>query len=165
MRQRTQADEPARRAMRAVLAWEEEHGRQTPDWTGRCKRILEAVAGNAALRQTDVRGLRALLRNRHIPAERVGLVESVLALAGEMDADVAPDVAEPGTWSPDEVRAWTERHGGNVSRLAREMGVSRQTLQGWMADPATTASARPVLPIAQRLMEAWDRIAELEGAG
>lgn len=33
-----------------------------------------------------------------------------------------------------EVRTWVERHGGNVSALARRLGVHRSRLHDWMRD-------------------------------
>jgi transposase-like protein len=68
-------------------------------------------------------------------------------------------MTRPAPWTHEQVRAWVERHGGNISALARELGVRRQSLQAWMADPATTSSARPPSPMAQRLMEALDALA------
>lgn len=42
------------------------------------------------------------------------------------------DAAE--TWTPAEVRAWVDRHGGNVTALARRLGIGRTHLQALIAD-------------------------------
>jgi hypothetical protein len=36
---------------------------------------------------------------------------------------------EDGAWFPDEIRAWVERHGGNVSAMARRLRIGRTHLQ------------------------------------
>ena len=60
------------------------------------------------------------------------------------------------TWTHSEVRAWIRRHGGNVSRLAGRLGVRRQTLQAWAADPSEATSARPLPRYIQSHMQTLD---------
>jgi transposase-like protein len=62
------------------------------------------------------------------------------------------------TWTPAETRAWVERHGGNISRLARRLRVPRTQLQAWLADPAETSRARPLPPYIQAFMETLDTL-------
>lgn len=59
------------------------------------------------------------------------------------------------TWTPEQVRAWTDRHGGNITALARRLRVGRTRLQGWMSE---TASARPLPPYVQAHMETLDQL-------
>ena len=55
------------------------------------------------------------------------------------------------TWTPEQVAAWIERHGGNVSALARRLRVARTKLQEWKR--GTRALPRYV----QAHMETLDR--------
>lgn len=41
------------------------------------------------------------------------------------------------TWTPAEIRAWIERHGGNISALARRLGIGRTHLQALIAEGGT----------------------------
>lgn len=61
-------------------------------------------------------------------------------------------------WTPDQVRAWVERHGGNRSELARELGIGRTYLQDLLS--GRSEPSRQLV----RHMQALDRIAELEAA-
>ncbi len=36
---------------------------------------------------------------------------------------------ETTTWTPTGIRAWVDRHGGNVTALARRLGIGRTHLQ------------------------------------
>lgn len=56
-------------------------------------------------------------------------------------------------WTPTEARAWVERHGGNVSALARRLGVHRTRLQGWLSE-----DGRELPPYIQRHMETLDQL-------
>ena len=61
--------------------------------------------------------------------------------------------AIPATWTPEQVRAWIDRHGGNVSALARRLRVPRGSLQAW------AGGSRPTPPYIVALMEALDELA------
>ena len=58
------------------------------------------------------------------------------------------------TWGPAEVRAWVDRHGGNVTALARQLRVARTKLQAWMSE---SESARTLPPYIQAHMETLDQ--------
>jgi hypothetical protein len=127
-------------------------------------RLLESIAAaederpGPAIRESDVRGLQTLLRNGAIPEGRIFVVQRILAHAtGEALGDALP--AGDG-WSAAAVRAWVERHGGNVTALGRRLAVGRSKLQNWGSE---SASARSVPPYVQAHMETLDRLAELEG--
>ncbi len=60
------------------------------------------------------------------------------------------------TWPPEQVRAWIDRHGGNLSACARRLRVHRTELQGWVADPDQSSSARSLPPRVQGHMESLD---------
>ena len=64
------------------------------------------------------------------------------------------------TWPPDAVRAWVERHGGNVTALARRLRVPRTRLQEWMSE---APSSRSVPPYVQAHMETLDKLQALVG--
>lgn len=63
----------------------------------------------------------------------------------------------PAVWTPAEVRAWVDRHGGNVAACARRLRVTRGMLGAWLADPETATSAREIPPAVQAHMETLDR--------
>jgi hypothetical protein len=64
----------------------------------------------------------------------------------------------PPRWSPEQVRAWVERH-GTATDCAARLRVPRSQLQAWMADP-TKGWAREIPPYIQAHMEAIDTIEE-----
>lgn len=55
------------------------------------------------------------------------------------------------TWTPAEVRAWVDRHGGNVTALARRLAVHRTMLQAWLS------GRRGLPPYIQSHMSTIDR--------
>lgn len=64
--------------------------------------------------------------------------------------------ARPPTWTPEQVRAWVERHGGNITACARRLDVPRTQLQAWLADPGETERARPLPRYVQAHMTTLD---------
>lgn len=60
------------------------------------------------------------------------------------------------TWTPAEVRAWIDRHGGNISALARRLRCSRTALQSW-ASESEGDWVRTIDPKVQAHMETIDR--------
>lgn len=66
------------------------------------------------------------------------------------------------TWTPDDVRAWVDRHGGNVSACARRLRVPRTLLQAWMSE---APSARELPAYVQAAMETIDELEELRAQG
>lgn len=63
-------------------------------------------------------------------------------------------VTAPTTWTPQQVRAWVDRHGGNVTACARRLRVPRTLLQAWMSE---APSARELPAYVQSHMETIDR--------
>lgn len=77
-----------------------------------------------------------------------------------------PKTEHDPPWTPAEIRAWVERHGGNISAAARLLRVPRHGLQIWLADPERSIGAQPLPPSVQRSMELMDEIAMLRaGSG
>jgi hypothetical protein len=64
-------------------------------------------------------------------------------------------------WDHERVRSWVQRHGGNVTALARRLRVGRTELQAWMADPLVTSRARVLPPRVQAHMVTIDELEEL----
>jgi hypothetical protein len=62
----------------------------------------------------------------------------------------------PGTWTPEQVRAWVERHGGNVSAAARRLRWPRSRLQAALADPAEARTAAELPAYIQAHCETMD---------
>lgn len=67
---------------------------------------------------------------------------------------------DPRAWTHEDVRAWVERHGGNVTACARRLGIGRTRLQQWLADPAVTTSARELPAYIRAHMETIDATEE-----
>lgn len=61
-------------------------------------------------------------------------------------------------WTPEQVRAWVERHGGNVTALARRLRCGRTALQAWMTDKEW---GRPLDPKVQAHMETINKLEAL----
>ena len=59
-------------------------------------------------------------------------------------------------WTAAEIRAWIERHGGNVTACARRLGVPRTQVQAWIAEPESL-SARHLPRYVQAHMETLDQ--------
>lgn len=59
------------------------------------------------------------------------------------------------TWDSLAVRAWIGRHGGNVSALARRLGVGRTNLQAYATDPSLMRW-RTLPPYVQAHMQTLD---------
>lgn len=66
------------------------------------------------------------------------------------------------TWTPAEVRAWVDRHGGNVTACARRLRVPRTLLQAWMSE---ARYARELPAYMQAAMETIDELEELRAQG
>lgn len=66
------------------------------------------------------------------------------------------------TWTPSDVRAWVDRHGGNVTACARRLRVPRTLLQAWMSE---APSARELPAYVQAAMETIDELEELRTQG
>ena len=69
---------------------------------------------------------------------------------------------DPATWTPEQIRAWIDRHGGNVTAAARRLRVPRSKLTSWLADPEEASSARPLPPYIEAHMETLDDLAEID---
>jgi hypothetical protein len=69
----------------------------------------------------------------------------------------------PARWSPEQVRAWVERH-GTATDCAARLRVPRSQLQAWMADPGASW-ARELPPYIQYAMELTDELARLQEQG
>lgn len=76
-----------------------------------------------------------------------------------------PRKSDAPAWGPAEVRRWVERHGNNVSALARRLDVPRTLLQAWLADPDTSTSARALPRYIEAHMRTLDRLELLEREG
>ena len=52
-------------------------------------------------------------------------------------------MTEPGSWTPAHVSEWVERHGGNVTDLARRLAVSRKRLHSWKQEEGRDRRSLP----------------------
>lgn len=104
--------------------------------------------------RTDERGV--LVRNLQTGRIAMALAGSVASVPQGWAQREAERLSGSDTWSPAEVREWVQRHGGNVTALARRLRVHRTRLQGWMSD-SPTARSIPAYVVAH--METLDTVA------
>lgn len=64
--------------------------------------------------------------------------------------------AAPTPWPPASVRAWVERHGGNVTACARRLDVARPRLTGWLSERPAASTARDLPRYIQAHMQTLD---------
>src|SRR5690606_28167216 len=129
-----------------------------PTLRGGQRRRLRALASRAGGDQRIRAARGSMDRRARAPCDATPHGRRARANRQASEDEMTKEVSD--TWAPAQVRRWVERHGGNVTALARRLRVPRTRLQNWMTD--SEASRRSLPPYIQAHMETLDRLRKLD---
>lgn len=92
-------------------------------WPGNLRQLANVLRTAAIMAEGEVE-----IRCEHLPEEFADEVATPMQTADAVPLSEAPAQGRMRDWEAGLVRQALERHGGNVSLVARELGVSRNTI-------------------------------------